>query len=221
MAELGENTEAQDAPDGATEPDEDRLTPEVAERRRAALARLRTFGDPALRTKANEVTDFDEALATEVARMEQLMSDALGVGLAATQLGVMHRLLVYRAGPDAPLVAVINPQLEWASDEQEVAEEGCLSLPNVAVDVERPIHVRVNARDQTGDRILLEASGLEARVIQHEMDHLDGVLILDRTTREQRKEALRVLREGPDATPASNGASGGESAAEPAEATSA
>jgi peptide deformylase len=133
-----------------------------------------------------------------VARMGQLMSDALGVGLAATQLGVMHRVLVYRAGPDAPFVAVVNPRLEWTSAEQEVGEEGCLSLPGVAVDVERPIHVRVNARDEHGEAILMEASGLEARVIQHEMDHLDGTLILDRTSREQRKEALRVLREGPD-----------------------
>jgi peptide deformylase len=198
MPDSTENGEPRDAEESPNEGDEDHLAPEVAARRHAALARLRTFGDPALRTRANEVTSFDDALAEEVTRMGQLMSDALGVGLAATQLGVMHRLLVYRAGPDAPLVAVVNPQLEWASEEQEVGEEGCLSLPGVAVDVERPIHVRVNARDPSGEGILLEASGLEARVIQHEMDHLDGILILDRTTREHRKEALRVLREGPD-----------------------
>jgi peptide deformylase len=193
-AENGEPTEPEEL---ENEDAEDHLPPDVAARRQAALARLRVFGDPALRTKANDVTDFDSALAEEVARMGQLMSDALGVGLAATQLGVMHRVLVYRAGPDAPLVAVVNPRLEWASDEQETAEEGCLSLPGVAVDVDRPIHVRVNARDETGEAILLEASGLEARVIQHEMDHLDGILILDRTSKEERKEALRVLREGP------------------------
>jgi peptide deformylase len=193
-AENGEPTEPEEL---ENEDAEDHLPPDVAARRQAALARLRVFGDPALRTKAKDVTDFDSALAEEVARMGQLMSDALGVGLAATQLGVMHRVLVYRAGPDAPLVAVVNPRLEWASDEQETAEEGCLSLPGVAVDVDRPIHVRVNARDETGEAILLEASGLEARVIQHEMDHLDGILILDRTSKEERKEALRVLREGP------------------------
>ena len=197
MAEPTGNGEAREPEEQLTEDAEDRLEPEVAARRQAALARLRVFGDPALRTKAKDVTDFDDALAEEVARMAQLMSDALGVGLAATQLGVMHRVLVYRAGPDAPFVAVVNPQLEWASDEQETAEEGCLSLPGVAVDVDRPIHVRVNARDETGQAILLEASGLEARVIQHEMDHLEGVLILDRTSKEERKEALRVLREGP------------------------
>jgi peptide deformylase len=197
VAEPTGNGEAREPEEPLTEDAEDRLDPEVAARRQAALARLRVFGDPALRTKAKDVTDFDDALAEEVARMGQLMSDALGVGLAATQLGVMHRVLVYRAGPDAPFVAVVNPQLEWASDDQETAEEGCLSLPGVAVDVDRPIYVRVNARDAAGEAILLEASGLEARVIQHEMDHLEGVLILDRTSREERKEALRVLREGP------------------------
>ena len=98
-------------------------------------------------------------------------------------------------------MAVINPRLEWSSEELEEAEEGCLSLPRVAVDVERPVHVRVNAQDEQGEPILLEASGLEARVIQHEMDHLDGVLILERTTKDQRKEALRVLRGGEPRAP--------------------
>jgi len=176
--------------------------PEREARRLAALANVRTFGDPALRTKAAEVTSFDEALAGEVARMSALMREALGVGLAATQLGVMHRLLVYRAGPDAPFVAVVNPKLEWASAQREVAEEACLSLPGVAVDVERPLHVRVAARDEGGGEILIEASGLEARVIQHEMDHLDGVLILDHADREQRKEAMRALRENGGSWPA-------------------
>ena len=128
--------------------------------------------------------------------MGQLMDDAIGLGLAATQLGVMHRVLVYRVGSDAPLVAVVNPKLEWSSEEQETAEEGCLSLPGVAVDVERAVHVRIRAQDGHGEPILIEASGLEARVLQHEMDHLDGVLIIDRIPKEQRKEALRILREG-------------------------
>ena len=170
------------------------LDPETEARRERALSLVRTFGDPALRASAVEVTRFDDSLGVEVARMGQLMSDALGLGLAATQLAVMHRLFVYRVGADAPLIAVVNPRLEWASDEQEVAEEGCLSLPRVLVEVERPLHVRVSAQDEHGEAILLEASGLEARVIQHEMDHLDGVLILDRTTKEQRKEAMRALR---------------------------
>jgi peptide deformylase len=174
------------------------LDPEVEARRRAALATVRTFGDPALRTKAREVETFDSALLDEVARMTRLMEDALGVGLAATQLGHLHRVLVYRVGVDSPFVAVVNPRLEWTSEELDSFEEGCLSLPGVVVDVERPVHVRVGARDEHGEAITIEASGLEARVLQHEMDHLDGILILERTTREQRKEALRVLREGVD-----------------------
>ena len=128
--------------------------------------------------------------------MGQLMDDAIGLGLAATQVGVIHRVLVYRVGLDAPLVAIVNPELEWCSDEQELAEEGCLSLPGVAVDVERPIHARIRAQDGSGESILIEASGLEARVLQHEMDHLDGVLIIDRIPKDQRKEALKILREG-------------------------
>ena len=177
------------------------LDPEREERRRRALAMVRTFGDPVLRASAVDVTRFDESLLTEIARMDLLMADAFGLGLASTQLGVMHRLFIYRVGADAPLVAVVNPRLEWASEEVETAEEGCLSLPLVTVDVERPVHVRVSAQDHLGDSILLEASGLEARVVQHEMDHLDGVLILDRTTRDQRKQAMRALREAGDGSP--------------------
>jgi peptide deformylase len=127
------------------------------------------------------------------------MQDALGVGLAATQLGVLHRVLVYRVQQQAPVSALINPEIEWSGKEQEIAEEGCLSLPAVLVDVERPIYVRVRALNEHGEPILVEASGLAARVIQHEIDHLDGVLILDRTPRDQRKEAMRALREAQQA----------------------
>src|SRR6476646_727852 len=127
--------------------------------------------------------------------MAPLMNDALGGGRAATQVGTLHRLLVYRVQQDGPVVALVNPELEWKGKETETIEEGCLSLPAVLVDVERPIHVRVRAQDAAGEPITIEASGLEARVIQHEIDHLDGVLILDRTSRDQRKEAMRALRE--------------------------
>jgi peptide deformylase len=145
------------------------------------------------------VERFDDELRGEVARMAAIMRDGLGVGLAATQLGVMHRVLVYQVGADAPLAALVNPEIEWRGEEIETVEEGCLSLPGVHVDVERPIHVRVRARDEHGDEIGIEASGLEARVIQHEIDHLDGVLILDRTSREERKQAMRELRERAEA----------------------
>jgi peptide deformylase len=177
---------------GQEEPEVD---PETAARRAAALARVRKFGDPVLRTRAREIDKFDDALLTEVQRMGEIMHDALGVGLAATQLGVLHRLLVYRVQPDSPVAALVNPEIEWEGEELEEAEEGCLSLPEVLVDVERPVHVRVKAKNERGEDVVVEASGLEARAIQHEIDHLDGVLILDRTAREQRKEAMRTLRE--------------------------
>ena len=185
-----------DEPEGVeTEPDEAELDPAVAARRSAALAHVRKFGDPVLKTRARPVEKIDDALRSEVARMAALMNDALGVGLAATQVGVLHRVLVYRVQHEAPIAALVNPEIEWRSSVQETAEEGCLSLPQVHVDVERPVHIRVSARDGFGEPIVIEASGLEARVIQHEIDHLDGVLILSRTSREQRKEAMRALRE--------------------------
>jgi peptide deformylase len=178
-----------------TDPDsEQQLDPEEAARRAAALAHVRKFGDPALRAKARPVQRFDEELRDEVRRMGELMTDAIGVGLAATQLGVLHRVLVYRAQQQAPIAALVNPELEWSGSELETAEEGCLSLPAVHVEVERPVHVRVTAQNEYGEPITIEASGLEARVIQHEMDHLDGVLILDRTSRSERKQAMKALR---------------------------
>lgn len=174
------------------------LDPETLARREAALAHVRVYGDPVLRTEARPVDRYDQALRDEVARMGALMSDAMGIGLAATQVGVPHRLLVYRIEHESPVNALVNPEILWSSKEQETFEEGCLSLPRVHVDVERPIHVRVRAHDELGEEISIEASGLEARVIQHEIDHLDGVLILDRTSRDQRKEAMRALREALD-----------------------
>jgi peptide deformylase len=179
--------------------EEERLDPEVAARRAAALAHIRKYGDPVLRSKARPIEVFDDALRQEVGRMATLMHDSMGIGLAATQIGTLHRVLVYRVEHDSPVNALINPEVEWSGKEKEWMEEGCLSLPGVHVDVERPVNVRVRARDPQGEAILIEASGLEARVIQHEMDHLDGVLILDRTPRDQRKEAMRVLREQSEA----------------------
>jgi peptide deformylase len=177
--------------------------PPTRERRAAALARVRTFGDPVLKSRGTEVKSFGPELQGEAAEMISIMRDALGVGLAATQLGIMHRLLVFQAGLDATPSAIVNPELEWLSDDLAIAIEGCLSLPGVTVDVERPLHARVRGRDVHGEPVLVEASGLEARVLQHEIDHLDGVLILDRTEREQRKGALRALREGEAYSPPS------------------
>ncbi|HEY2216942.1 MAG TPA: peptide deformylase [Solirubrobacteraceae bacterium] len=179
----------QDAP----QPEE--LDAETRARRDAALTYVRKLGDPVLRAKALPVERFDDSLAKEVERMGALMHDALGVGLAATQLGVLHRVLVYRAYLDDPLTVLVNPVIEWRSEELETAEEGCLSLPGVHVEVERAARVRVTAQDERGTQLEIEADGLPARVIQHEVDHLDGVLILDRISREARKEAMRAMRE--------------------------
>lgn len=170
------------------------LDAEAIARRDAALRHVRKFGDPALRERARPVEAFDDALRAEVARMGELMDDALGAGLAATQLGALRRVLVYRL-PDGPLKVLVNPELEWASPATELFSEGCLSLPGVWVEVRRPAAVRVRAHDEWGEEIVIEAEGPEASVVQHEMDHLDGVLILDRIPREERKEAMRALRE--------------------------
>jgi peptide deformylase len=199
VASQGTGVPVSDDADVEVEREEDappvaELDAETKARRDAALRHVRKLGDPVLRTTALAVERFDAQLAAEIERMGELMHDALGVGLAATQLGVLHRLLVYQAHPEDPVTALVNPVLEWTSEELEPAEEGCLSLPGVHVEVERPARVRVRAQDGSGDQIEVEAEGLEARVIQHEIDHLDGVLILDRISREARKEAMRAMR---------------------------
>ena len=178
------------------------LDPETRARRDAALRHVRKLGDPVLRASALPVDRFDDALKQEVRRMGELMHDALGVGLAATQLGILHRVLVYRTDPEDSITVLVNPELEWVSEELESAMEGCLSLPGVHVEVERPTRVRVTARDPAGGKLLIEADGLAARVIQHEVDHLDGVLILDRISRQARKEAMRAMREAQEAASA-------------------
>jgi peptide deformylase len=177
------------------------LDPELLARREAALSQLVKIGNPVLNSKASPITEFDAQLERDVERMIALMHDAIGVGLAATQIGILRRVLVFQAGSEAEPTAVVNPEIEWLSEDVIVAEEGCLSIPKVTVDVERPLHARVGGLDSRGKPIRIEASGLEARVLQHEIDHLDGVLMLDRTTREQRKGALRALREGEEYSP--------------------
>jgi peptide deformylase len=184
------------------ETEREQLEAELLERREAALAKVVKFGDPVLKSKASPVAEFGPELRADVDRMIAIMRDGMGVGLAATQLGLLRRVLVFQAGPDSEPTALINPTVEWFSDEIVIAEEGCLSLPRVVMDVERPLHARVGGVDVEGEPLRIEASGLEARVLQHEIDHLDGVLILDRAPRDQRKAALRALREGGSFTPA-------------------
>src|SRR5918911_4669925 len=141
-------------------PEEERLDPELAARRAAALAHVRKYGDPVLRSKARPIEVFDDALRDEVRRMGALMHDSMGIGLAATQVGALRRVLVYRVEHESPINALVNPEIEWSGREKEWMEEGCLSLPGVHVDVERPVRVRVQAQDTSGERIVVEASGL-------------------------------------------------------------
>ncbi len=199
------------------ETERERLEAELLERREAALAKVVKLGDPVLKSKASPVSDFGPQLRAEADRMITIMRDGMGVGLAATQIGVLRRLLVFQTGSDSEPSALVNPTIEWLSDEVVLAEEGCLSLPRVAMDVERPLYVRVSGFDVEGEPEMIEASGLEARVLQHEIDHLDGVLILDHAPRDQRKAALRALREGSSYAPAAEeqGARDGDEHREP------
>jgi peptide deformylase len=168
--------------------------PEAEARRQLALAQIRQYGDPVLRLKANEVDAFDDDLVRLAERMKRLMVDASGVGLAGNQVGVLRRIVVVQADPEDDPVALVNPQIVERSSETEVADEGCLSLQGVLAPVERSVSLTVEARDEYGQGVRLELEELAARVVQHEIDHLDGVLILDRTTDESRREALALLR---------------------------
>lgn len=175
------------------------MDPEREARRLQALAQVRQYPDPVLRMRANEIEETDDSLTDLAERMGRLMQEARGVGLAAPQVGILRRFLVYQSADEAPVQALVNPVIVESSDVTEIGPEGCLSLgaASVVVDVERPDSVVVEARTPVGEDIRIEAEGLEARVLQHEIDHLDGVLILDKTTPEQRREALGKLRPQP------------------------
>jgi peptide deformylase len=175
------------------------LDAEREARRRLALAQVRQYPDPVLRMRANEVEEIDDSVTGLVERMKGLMSEARGVGLAAPQLGILRRVLVYQAGEVEPVVALVNPRLVESGGELVADDEGCLSLgaASVIVEVERPATIVVEGKSPEGDDLRIEAEGLAARVIQHELDHLDGVLIIDRTSPEQRREALAKLRPQP------------------------
>ena len=176
---------------------EERRDPEREARRRTALAQIRQFGDPALRMQANEVADFDADLERLVERMTALMIEAQGVGLAATQVGILRRVVVIQPYSDEEPIALVNPRLVERSEDVATDDEGCLSMQRVLVPVERHTAVTVEAQGFGGEPIRLELEDLPARVAQHELDHLDGVLILDRTDPESRREALGLLRPQP------------------------
>lgn len=154
---------------------------------------VRTFGDPVLKSRASPVKNFDDSLEKLVSEMFETMHEHEGAGLAGNQVGRLQRVFV--ASFEEEDYVFVNPKISDASDEKETLAEGCLSIPDVPVDVERPSRVRVTGFDASGSPVEVEAEGHLARIFQHEIDHLDGVLILDRTDRESRKAAMRELRE--------------------------
>ncbi len=181
------------AEDGGQERN-DELDPEREALRQAALAQIRQYPDPVLRMRAREVESFDADLQRLVERLTQLMSDANGAGLAANQVGILRRVFVFYPDPEQEPVAVVNPVVVERDDERLTDAEGCLSLQGVQVPVERVVKLRLEGRDPEGNEISFDLDELGARIVQHELDHLDGVLVLDRTTDEARKEALSTLR---------------------------
>ena len=176
---------------------DEELSAENEARRRLALAQIRQWPDPVLKLRAEEVEEFDDDLRRLVARMQTLMAEARGIGLAGNQAGVLRRVFVFQIEDEDEPRAAVNPAIVDPGDELETSDEGCLSMQGVLVPVERPRAVTLEARDAEGTPYRLELEGLSARVVQHELDHLDGVLILERTTPEARREAMATLRPQP------------------------
>jgi peptide deformylase len=162
-------------------------------RRQLALAQIRQYPDSVLRMKAPPVEKFDDDLKRLVTRLGELMQDANGVGLAATQVGVLRRVFVFAREEDEVAV-LVNPEIVRRGDEAETDDEGCLSMQGVTMPVERSTSVRIEGRDANGEEVAYDLEGTPARIVQHELDHLDGTMILDRTTPEARREALGALR---------------------------
>jgi peptide deformylase len=157
-----------------------------------AIQPIRLFGDPVLRTPAEPVTDFDKELRQLVKDLEETMMDAPGAGLAAPQIGVGLRVFTYYV--DDVLGHLVNPSLDL-SDEEQDGEEGCLSFPGLSYDTRRALRVVAKGVDMHGEPVVIEGSELLARAIQHETDHLDGILFIDRLDKAQRKLALKAIRE--------------------------
>lgn len=157
-----------------------------------AVKEIRLFGDPVLRSRAEPVVDFDKQIRTLVKDLQDTMIDAPGVGLAAPQLGVGLRVFTYHV--DGVLGHLVNPELTL-SQEQQDGEEGCLSIPGIFMDTPRALRVVATGQDMYGEPVTVEGSDLLARCVQHETDHLDGILFIDRLDRETRKEAMRAIRE--------------------------
>lgn len=162
-----------------------------------ALRHVRQYPDPVLRQKALDVVEFDDELRALAERMFSIMRDAWGVGLAAPQLGLRLRMFAWQAQADDEPQALVNPTITWSSDELSTEEEGCLSLGEVRVPIERSVAVKVTGFDVHGEPVSYDLEGFVARVFQHEIDHLDGVLLMDRTDNASRKLAMAYLRPKP------------------------
>jgi peptide deformylase len=175
----------------------EKLDAEAEARRRVALAQIRQYPDPVLRMRAHEVESFDDDLQRLIERLNNLLRDANGLGLAATQVGVLRRVFIFLPDPEQEPVALINPRVAQSSDENVSEDEGCLSLQGVVIPVERHERLTIEASNPQGEDVQIELQGLPARIAQHELDHLDGVLIIDRTTPDARRRALAILRPQP------------------------
>jgi len=159
-----------------------------------AILPIRMYPDPVLREAAPPVTSVDDSVRKLIADMTETMHAAPGVGLAAPQVGVQRRVFVFRPSIEEPVGAFVNPEIVERSGEA-VDEEGCLSIPGLAYPVVRSEHILVRGLDGDGEPIELEATDYTARILQHEIDHLDGVLFIDRIDPDLRREALRLIRE--------------------------
>lgn len=155
---------------------------------------IRIVGDPVLRQRAREITDIDAALVRLAGDMVETMYEAPGLGLAATQVGIQQRLFVYDVGDETGPHAIVNPVIEAAEGEWAF-DEGCLSVPGLSWEIVRPKVVHLTGRDLDGNEVSIEADEVLARLYQHELDHLDGVLLIDRLDEDQQREAKRLVRE--------------------------
>ena len=163
---------------------------------KSTLAGIRTFGDPILKERAKIITAYDDRLERLAAVMADVMDKEEGVGLAATQVGVLSRVIVWRHPDDEEkLHTFVNPEIAERSEECSAVTEGCLSVPGASVEVSRSDEVLIVAQDLKGEPLEMRLSGMAARIVQHEVDHLDGVLILDRASPEERRRVMKELRE--------------------------
>jgi peptide deformylase len=181
---------------GQVETDENETSEERRAHHAMAMRLVRQYPDPALRSPAAGVDEVDAEVRQLAERMTDIMRRSHGVGLAATQIGVMRRVLVYRLSSEDEPRVIVNPELADMSDDTDVDTEGCLSLlgGELQVPVERSLRLVLTGLDESGDPVRVEAEGMEARVLQHEVDHLNGILIIDRAAKEDRRAAMRELR---------------------------